>query len=278
MYKFLVSIIFIFFAQSALATTIEAELAKPKAYEYESLDYEFRVLPLKNTEKWCYEFNSVERCRDVVAQIVVTHDLNFLINEKYKADVRYDDLKLNKFCEQGKVRPARLNEYKSFDLRLTVFCAEGNNIITYTFKYLPDIKGIGLEKMYYVTCSSNNLTDYIIPLLSKFNSFKNSQMPKIASHKLELDSPLTGEFFRANLVKTGNSKSLKCQGDSGLNITITMNEYLQKQIKNTSSPNKGWYNDVYTEPNSDPINGPDLYTNTIKKYMEELAKQNKPKF
>jgi hypothetical protein len=57
-----------------------------------------------------------------------------------------------------------------------------------------------------------------------------------------------------------------------------MNEYLQKQIKNTSSPNKGWYNDVYTEPNSDPINGPDLYTNTIKKYMEELAKQNKPKF
>jgi hypothetical protein len=278
MNKLLFSLFFIAFSQLTMATTIEAELAKPKAYEYESLDYEFSMLPLKNTEKWCFDFNAVQRCRDVVAQIVVTHDLNFLINDKYKADVKYDDLKSNKFCEQGKVRAARLNEYKSFDLRLTVFCAEGNNIINYIFKYLPDINGIGLERILYVTCSSNNLAEYIVPLLKKFNSFRNSQAPKITSNNLEIDSPLTGEHFKANLIKTGNINSLKCQGDFGLRITITMNEYVQRQIKNTSSPNKGWYNDIYTEPNSDPVNGPDLYTNTIKKYMEELAKQNKPRF
>jgi hypothetical protein len=276
MNKLLFSIFFIAFSQHTTATTIAAELAKPKAYEYESLGYSFNLHPLKNPENWCYVFNAVERCRDVVTQIAVTHDLNFLINDKYKADVKYDDLNLNKFCEQGKVRPARLNEYRSFDLRLTVYCVEGNNIINYTFKYLPDIKGIGLEKIYYITCSSNNFSDYIIPLLKKFNSFNGSQAPKIDSRKLELNSPLTGEFFRANLVSTGNIKSIKCQGDSGLNITISMNEYVQNQI-NRSIPNKGWYYELYNI-DTEPVNGLDLYTNAIKIHLKELAKENKPKF
>ena len=188
MIKLIISLFIITFAQQAMATTIEAELAKPKAYEYESLDYKFDILPLENTENWCYTYDAVERCRDVVAQVIVTHDLNFLINDKYEANVRYDDLKLNMSCEQGNVRPFRLNEYRTFELRLTVFCVEENNIINYTFKYLPDIEGIGLEKIYYITCSSSKFADYIIPLLKKFNSFNNSQSPKIASYKLELQN------------------------------------------------------------------------------------------
>jgi hypothetical protein len=272
---------FIIFAQPVKATTIEAELAKPEAYEYESLDYEFEILPLKSTEKWCYEYKAADICRDVVAQIVVSHDLNFVINDRYKADIKYDSLKLNKFCEQGKVRAARLNEYKSFDLRLTVFCKEENNIINYTFKYLPGIKGVGLEKIYYVTCSSGKFTDYIIPLLNKFNSFSKSQSPKIVSNKwerLEIESPLTGEFLIAKLVGTGNSNSIKCQGDWGLNITIQMHEYLQTQTNIISSPNRGWYRSSYTDPKFDPVNDSDLYTNAIKKHNKELANQNKPKF
>ena len=44
MIKILTSIFFITFAHQAIATTIDAELAKPKAYEYETIDYSFNLL------------------------------------------------------------------------------------------------------------------------------------------------------------------------------------------------------------------------------------------
>lgn len=205
MYKFLVSIIFIVFAQSALATTYEAELAKFEAYEYDSMDYRFQVKRLENSETWCYEYNAVKRCVPVVTQISVLHDLNFVINEKYKADVKYDDLKKNIACKQEKVAASRLNEYRPFDLRLRFFCIEENNIIAYTFEYFPAIQGVGLEKFYYATCSSTDFDEYKLPLLRKFNSFAQSQKPKIARTELGLDSPLSGEFLIARA-----DSNLKC--------------------------------------------------------------------
>ena len=268
MKKLIIFIFFIVFAQHATATTIEAELAKIEAYEYESIDYRFRLKGLENSETWCTEESGVKRCVPVVNQISVEHDLNFIINKDYKVDIKYDELKKKKSCEQWKVIRSRKNEWNPFYFWRTFYCVEENNIIKYTFKYFPDIKGVGLDEMLYATCSSNDFNEYKIPLLKKFNSFTNSQSPKIYPNNLSLNSPLSGEFLTARLVSTKNS-AINCQGDSALGITIKLYEYQQSALANSGQyRNKGWHK----------LHEVDLYTTAIKKYMTDLAKQNIPKF
>ena len=265
MNKILALIFFITVSQQAMSTTFEIELAKPKAVEYETIFYGFEVPLLKNPDTWCYKFNAVEKCLPVGTQMIITNPLNFIINDKYKANVKYDDLKNNKSCKEGNLKVERVNEYRPFELWTNISCVEDNNFIRYTFKYFPDIQGIALEKMFYATCSSNNFHEYKLPLLRKFNSFKFSQAPTGSSTQLKIDSPLTGEFFTSELISTKGG-SINCDGDSALSITITLNEYKQTRLT-AATPNKGWFNSQE-----------DIYTSSIKKMMTELAKQNKPKF
>jgi len=259
MNKLLISIFFIAFSQQAMATTIEAELAKPKSYNYESMDYRHNLLSLKNSESWCYKYKDVERCRPVIGQIISSNGTNFVINDKYRIDVKYDDLKKNKSCEQGNTSVKRVSENLPFDLRRKFFCIEDNNLIHYTFKYFPDIQGIGLETMFYGTCSSQDFEEYTIPLLRKFNSFTQSQSPRINLHpqvsNLALDSPLTGEHFYARLENTKDA-AIKCKGDSALTIAISLEEYRQNGTRSFRV----------------------LYESFIKKLMEMNAKENKPIF
>lgn len=265
MNNLLFAIFFIVFAQFARATTIEAELAKPKAYSYESIDYKFKLIRLMNSENWCYKDSGVERCKTVIGQIISLNDTNFVINEKYRIDVKYDDLKKNKSCIQNNVTVAADAWDNRIEVvRRRVFCVEENNVISYTFKYFTDIKGIGLEKMYYATCSSKDLEEYKLPLLRKFNSFTQSQSPEMARDYFDIHSPLTGEHFRASLISTKDG-AIKCQGDSALSIEITLNEYRQKY----KSADGGWYRYHYTV---------DVYRSFIERLMEKNAKENKPKF
>ena len=69
--------------------------------------------------------------------------------------------------------------------------------------------------------------------------------------------------MEAKLFSVTKDSGINCQGDSGLNITISLFEYLQRSDK----INRGWFKSIS-----------DIYTNRIKSIMTELSKQNKPKF
>ena len=81
MNKVINSILIIIFCTQATATTIEAELAKPIVSKYESMNYRFEVLTLKNPDDWCYFNKGDRRCVPNKNQIRILNNTNFLIND-----------------------------------------------------------------------------------------------------------------------------------------------------------------------------------------------------
>ena len=69
--------------------------------------------------------------------------------------------------------------------------------------------------------------------------------------------------MEAKLFSLTKDSGINCQGDSALNITISLFEYVQTNDK----INRGWFKSIS-----------DIYSNRIKSMMSELSKQNKPKF
>ena len=256
MNKVIFSLFFIIFCTQVTSTTIEAELAKPDVRDYE-LNQRFEVLTLKNSDDWCYLYKGDRLCVSIQNQIRILNNTNFLINDTYKTNVKYNQLKKNKSCTQHRVQAT--GDYP-FTLMRKFFCIEDNNIIAYMFKYYPDIKGVGLDAMYYATCSSRNFDDYKLPLVRKFNSFHQSQKPLISPSEVKIWSPISGEIFSASISILSKDSAINCPGNSSLGLLVELRKSRFDNFYN------GWN-----------MSG-DLYTDTIQEMLKDSAKQNNPKF